>query len=354
MLIKKNTQTMLKQCDCLALGEVMLRFDPGNHRISKANRFNVFEGGGEYNVVQGLSRCFGLSTSMFTVLVDNEVGQLIESMIASSGVDTSNIQWKDFDKIGKDARNGIYFMERGFGVRGAKAVMDRGHTAISQLKATDVDWDILFEDVAPRWFHVGGVMAGLSEHSPQVVESAMIAAKKAGVPVSYDMNYRHSLWANKGGRAAAKKVDEQMIAHADVLFGIDNLSDQINCLDIAAFSKSLIEMQERYPNLESIVTTMRVVKDASHNLWGGICLHQNKLIKASNNYDLQIFDRVGGGDAFASGFIYGILQGLTAQESIDIAVAHGALVMTTPGDNSISSLEEVLALAKGGDASALR
>lgn len=354
MSIKIKPRIAVQACDCLALGEVMLRFDPGIQRIRKTNSFEVYEGGGEYNVVQGLNNCFGLNTSILTALVDNEIGQLIASMIARSGVDNRYIQWHSFDGIGREMRNGLYFMERGYGVRGAKAVMDRGHTAIAQLQVTDIDWTALLTEIKPRWFHVGGIMAGLSEHSPQVVKAAMLAAREVGAVVSFDMNYRESLWSKKGGRQAAARVDEQLIVHADVLFGVDKLAKAVNSLEVDVFSQALIDMSKRYPNLKSIVTTMRVIKDASRNLWSGVCWHQGQIIQANSEYDLAILDRVGGGDAFAAGFIYGMLEALGAQKAIDLATAHGALVMSTPGDNSMSSLEEVMALAQGGDASANR
>lgn len=354
MSLNVKSKESADSCDCLALGEVMLRFDPGVQRINKANNFDVHVGGGEYNVVQGLSSCFGLNTAILTSLVDNEVGQLIASMIASSGVDRRWINWQDFDGIGQQARNGIYFMERGFGVRGANAVMDRGHSALSKLQVSDIDWQKIFQQIQPRWFHVGGVMAGLSEQSPDVVEAAMLAAKAVGAIVSYDLNYRHSLWANRGGKEAAAVIDSRLIKHADVLFGVNNLKGNIQSLDVDVFSQALLETKQRYPNLKSIVTTMRIVKDASQNLWGGVCLHDGVISAGSHQHDLAIFDRVGGGDAFAAGYIYGMLQGLSAQQSIDMAIAHGALVMSTAGDNSSASLKEVLSLAAGGDASAKR
>jgi 2-dehydro-3-deoxygluconokinase len=232
--------------------------------------------------------------------------------------------------------------------------MDRGHSAISQLKASDIDWAALFTDIKPRWFHVGGVMAGLSEHSPEVVEAAMIAAKNVGAIVSYDLNYRHSLWQSRGGKPAAQRVNSALIAHADVLFGVEKIARSVDCLDYDIFSNALLKMKDCYPNLKSIVTTMRIVKDASRNLWGGMCLHEGEITQGKNSYDLPILDRVGGGDGFAAGFIYGMLNGLGSQQSMDIAVAHGALVMSTAGDNSMSSLDEVLALAGGSDASAKR
>ncbi len=344
----------LSHIDCMALGEVMLRLDPGVDRIRKTEQFRVWEGGGEYNVIQGLSSCFRHQTGIITALVDNEIGHLIASLIQRTGVRTDWIEWKEHDGIGQSVRNGLYFMERGFGERGAKAVMDRGHTPISQLKATDLDWDALFAKAKPRWFHVGGVMAALSETSPDVVAAAMVAAKKQGAIVSYDLNYRASLWKDRGGRDAANACNTRLIQHADVLFGIESLPAPVTTLDKNVFSSALKSMQERFPNVQLFVTTMRIVKDASHNDWGGLCLYKDEIFHSRDYTDLPIFDRVGGGDAFAAGLISGLLNGESMQTSIDLASAHGALVMSTPGDNSMSSKEEVYSYASGGDAAANR
>ncbi|WP_409526042.1 PfkB family carbohydrate kinase [Nitrincola sp. MINF-07-Sa-05] len=340
--------------DCLALGEVMLRLDPGEQRIRRADRFQVWEGGGEYNVVQGLSSCFGQRTGIITSLVDNEVGQLIAGLIRRSGVDGRWIRWLPHDGMGLKARNGLYFMERGFGERAAKAVMDRGHTAIAQLRAGDIDWPSLFKEARPRWFHVGGVIAGLSEQAPELVLAAMTAAREQGAVVSYDLNYRDSLWRERGGRSAAAAVNEKLIGQVDVLFGVDQLSRTVDALESGVFAEALERMQARFANLKILVTTQRVMHDASHNSWSGMCLAGGEIHQATAYDRLPIFDRVGGGDAFAAGFIYGLLQGDSVQRSLDIAVAHGALVMSTPGDNSMFGLDEVLAFAGGGDASALR
>lgn len=340
--------------DCLALGEVMLRFDPGVHKIRRSDQFRVCEGGAEYNVIQGLSSCFEQRTAIISALADNDVGHLIESLIHRSGVDSRWLRWVSHDGVGHKVRNGLYFMERGFGERGAKAVMDRGHTAIAQLQPETIDWSTLFAEARPRWFHVGGVMAGLSEQSPSVVMAAMKAARQQGVIVSYDLNYRDSLWRSRGGRAAAAACDELLLPYADVLFGVHELSRTVDSLDTEVFSDALKGMQQRFPNLKLAVTTMRVVTDASHNDWGGMCLAGGEIIEARPRHRLPIYDRVGGGDAFAAGFIHGLLAGESLKQCIELAVAHGALVMSTPGDNSMASREEVEACAASSDASANR
>src|ERR1700730_7521561 len=205
--------------DLVSLGEVMLRLDPGDERISTTRSFRVWEGGGEYNVARGLRRCFGMRTSIVTALADNPAGRLLEDLMLQGGVDLSHLRWVEYDGIGREARNGIYFLERGFGVRGAMGMMDRGNTPISQLQPGQVDWDGIFAGEGVRWFHTGGVMCALSAQSPAVAREAMIAAKRQGVVVSFDCNYRPSLWKNAGGRQAACDVNRTLAPYIDVLFG---------------------------------------------------------------------------------------------------------------------------------------
>src|SRR6478672_8462198 len=186
--------------DCVALGEVMLRLDPGNLRVHTTRAFQVWEGGGEYNVARGLKRCFGLDTAIITALADNPVGRLVEDMMFQGGVE-QRVTWVKYDGVGRAVRNGLNFTERGFGVRAALGCSDRGHTAISQLAPGDIDWDEIFGEEGARWFHTGGIFCALSESTPAVAREAMQAAKKHGVIVSYDLNYRDSLWKSIGGPA---------------------------------------------------------------------------------------------------------------------------------------------------------
>jgi len=195
--------------DEVSLGEVMLRLDPGEGRIRSARSFVVWEGGGEYNVARGLRRCFGQRTAIITALADNDVGWLIEDLMLQGGVDTSFVQFMPFDGVGRSARNGLNFTERGFGVRGARGVSDRGHTAASQLAPDAVDWDYLFGELGVRWLHTGGIYAALSATTPDVIEAAMTAARRHGTIVSYDLNYRPSLWQAVGGSAAAQQVNRR-------------------------------------------------------------------------------------------------------------------------------------------------
>jgi len=205
--------------DAVSLGEIMLRLDPGELRIRTARAFEAWEGGGEYNVVRGLHRVFGLRTAAVTALVDNEIGHLIEQFILAGGVDTSLIRWVDFDGVGRTVRNGLNFTERGFGVRGAVGVSDRGHTAASQLRPGDIDWDHLFGEVGVRWLHTGGIFAALSESTAQTVIEAVTAAKRHGTVVSYDLNYRPSLWKAIGGQERAQQVNREIASSIDVMIG---------------------------------------------------------------------------------------------------------------------------------------
>lgn len=336
--------------DAMALGEVMLRLDPGENRICRADQFRTWEGGGEYNVIQALSNCFGHRTAMLTSLVDNEVGKLLSGLIQRSGVSTNWIRWLPHDGIGRAARNGLYFLERGFGERGARAVMDRANTAIAQLQPQDLDWDAIFAEAQPRWFHVGGVMAGLSTQSPAVVKTAIKAARNRGAVVSYDLNYRASLWQERGGKAAAIACNNELLPWVDVVFGVESLPHAVEDLDEAVFAQALENLQAQFPNIRLAATTMRIVRDASHNDWSGMCLAEGQIHTSRHRLKVPILDRVGGGDAFAAGLIHGVLTDTPLPQALEWAAAHGALVMSTPGDNSTFGKEDVYAYAEGADA----
>ncbi|MDX6439380.1 MAG: 2-dehydro-3-deoxygluconokinase [Gaiellaceae bacterium] len=348
--------------DVVALGEVMLRLDPGDGRIATTRTFRVWEGGGEYNVARGLRKCFGLRTAVVTGLADNPVGRLIEDLVHQGGVDTSHVVWRPYDGVGRSVRNGLNFTERGFGVRGAVGCSDRGHTAASQLRPGEIDWSAILELEGSRWFHTGGIFAGLSDTTAAVAEEAMRAARAAGVVVSYDLNYRPSLWAGVGGAEQARKVNRALVSLADVLFGneedlsialgyeLTGVDDDYTNLDPSDYAAVFEQAVEDYPNLAIVATSLRSVRSASVNSWSGLCFVAGRLIEAQSRSELEIFDRVGGGDSFASGLIYGLLSGLEIEEALELGVAHGALAMTTPGDNSMATLEEVKRLAAGGNA----
>ena len=348
--------------DLVALGEVMLRLDPGEGRISTARSFRVWEGGGEYNVARGLRRCFGLRTTVVTALADNPVGHLVEDLVLQGGVDTSHIRWVPYDGIGRAARNGLNFTERGFGVRGAVGCSDRGHTAVSQLEPGEIDWSAILEREGARWLHTGGILAGLSESSAAVAEEAMRAAREAGTVVSYDLNYRPSLWQGRGGPERAVEVNRRLAGLVDVMFGneedfgaalgyeVTGVDEEPSALDPARYGEMLEGIVHDYPNLKVVATSLRAVTSATRNDWGGICYADGRAHEVALRRDLEILDRVGGGDSFASGLVYGLQSGLGLDEALAYAVAHGALAMTTPGDTSMATLAEVRKLAAGAGA----
>ncbi len=340
----------------------MLRLDPGEGRVRTTRAFKVWEGGGEYNVARGLRRCFGLRTAVCTALADNDVGRLIEDCILQGGVDTAFIKWRPYDGVGRAVRNGLNFTERGFGLRGAVGVSDRGHTAASQLQPGDFDWDDLFGKQGVRWLHTGGIFAGLSETTPALVEEAVQAAKKYGTIVSYDLNYRPSLWKSIGGQKRAQTVNRRIAKHVDVMIGneedftaclgfsVEGLDENISGIEVANFKKMIAQAVQEFPNFKVTATTLRVVKSAMINDWGAICWAGGKFYEAPNRKNVEILDRVGGGDSFASGLIYGLMTTGDPQQAVEYGAAHGALAMTTPGDTSMATLTEVEKLMKGGSA----
>lgn len=353
--------------DLVSLGEVMLRLDPGEGRIRTARCLHVWEGGGEYNVARGLRRCFGMRTGIVSALADNEVGHLIEDCILAGGVDTSLIQWVGDDGIGRTVRNGLNFTERGFGLRGALGVSDRGHTAASQLSPGQVDWDRLFGDLGVRWFHTGGIFAGLSDSTAQVAAEAMAAARRYRTVISYDLNYRPSLWRGIGGPKRAREVNQCLAEQVDVMIGNEEdfaaslgietpgaTGDLID-LDTGAFQRMIETATARYPNFEVVATTLREVMTATRNDWGAIAWSSGTgFVHATKRPGLEILDRVGGGDSFASGLVYGLLTGQGLATAVEYGAAHGALAMTTPGDTSMATATEVEKLMQGGSARAQR
>jgi 2-dehydro-3-deoxygluconokinase len=350
------------QCrhDAVALGEVMLRLDPGDMRIHTTRSFRVWEGGGEYNVARGLRRCFNLRTAIITALVDNPVGRLIEDLILQGGVDPALIQWMPFDGLGRAARNGLNFTERGYGVRAAVGVSDRANSAASHLSPTDVNWDDLFGDKGVRWLHTGGIYAALSDTAVQTAAAAIAAAKRHGTVVSYDLNYRPSLWNQFGGSARAREVNRELVQHVDVVLGneedfaaalgfdIPDVGADFNNLSTASYRQMIDAATREFANWSAVATTLRTARTATFNDWGALLWVGGQYFQARPRPSLQILDRVGGGDSFASGLIYALLAGLDPQTAVDYGAAHGALAMTTPGDTSMARIADVEALARGG------
>lgn len=348
--------------DLLSLGEIMLRLDPGEGRIRTTREFRVWEGGGEYNVARGLRRCFGLRTAVATAFADNDVGRLLEDFILQGGVATDFIKWLPFDGVGRVIRNGLNFTERGFGVRGAVGVPDRGHTAASQLKAGDFDWDHIFGKLGVRWLHTGGIFAALSDTTPQLVIEAVQKAKQHGTIVSYDLNYRPSLWKSIGGQKRAQEVNREIARYVDVMIGneedftaclgfqVEGADENLLHIDVTAFKRMIEAAVKEFPNFQATATTLRAAKTATVNDWAAIAWHGGRFYESKHYPELEILDRVGGGDSFASGFIYGMLTTGDPQKAVDYGAAHGALAMTTPGDTSMATKSEVEKLMKGGGA----
>ena len=351
-----------RRWDSLSLGEVMLRLDPGEGRVHTTRHFQAWEGGGEYNVARGLRRCFGLRTGIVTALADNPVGRLVEDFILQGGVDTSLIRWVPYDGVGRTVRNGLNFTERGFGARAAAGCSDRGHTAICQTQSGDFDWEAIFGPAnGSRWFHTGGIFAALSESTRLVAAEAMDAARKYGTSISYDLNYRDSLWRGIGGKTKAQEVNRELVRKVDLLLGneedfsamlgiaVQGVSEDFGELPVASYEKMLREVAAAYPNLKLIATTLRTAHTASRNAWGAIALYQDEIVHVAQR-ELEILDRVGGGDSFASGLIYGLLAGKPVEWAVRCGVAHGALAMTTPGDTSMATRAEVERVMKGSSA----
>jgi 2-dehydro-3-deoxygluconokinase len=342
--------------DLVSLGEVMLRLDPGDGRVSTTRNFQVWEGGGEYNVARGLKRCFGLTTAVVTAFVDNPVGRLVQDLIYQGGVDQSHVRWVKDDGVGRQVRNGLNFTEKGFGVRGAVGCSDRGHTAVSQLKPGDIDWDKVFGQEGARWFHTGGIFAALSESTPLVAKEAMQAAKKHGTIISYDLNYRPSLWKAIGGKQKAQEVNRELAKYVDVMIGneedftaclgfaVPDTNEELSELDPKKFKEMLDVARKAYPNFQVLATTLRSARSATVNDWSAVVSYGEEFYQAASREGVEIYDRVGGGDSFASGLIYGFLMDKGAKWAVECGAAHGALAMTTPGDTSMATLSEVLSL----------
>lgn len=349
--------------DCVALGEVMLRLDPGEGRIRTARSFQVWEGGGEYNVARGLRKTFGLRTSVVTALPRNEMGALAEDLILQGGVDTSHILWREADGVGRNTRMGLNFTERGFGVRGALGASDRANSAASQLRPEEVDWDALFGTEGVRWLHTGGIFAALSESTAETTLAAIRAAKRHGVVVSYDLNYRASLWSSHPDPDAARRINCEIAGLVDVLIGDEYA--WASCLgagsaelradpcDSGPYDRLVERVSVEFPDVKVFAATLRDPVSASVNRWGAVLWAGGERYEAPVR-EVAVLDRVGGGDGFVSGMAWAFLTGLGPQAAVEYGTAHGALAMTTPGDNAMTSLAEVRALVEGGSAAAVR
>jgi 2-dehydro-3-deoxygluconokinase len=352
--------------DAVSLGEVMLRLDPGEGRIRSARHFQAWEGGGEYNVTRGLRKCFGLKTAVVSAFVDNEIGHLIEDCIMQGGVCTDYLVWRSDDGMGRTVRNGLNFTERGYGIRGAVGNPDRGNTAASQLKPGDIDWDAIFGQAGARWFHTGGIFAALSETTAALTIEAVTAAKRHGTIVAYDLNYRPSLWKSIGGLEKAREINREIARHVDVMIGneedftaslgfeVEGVDESISEIETTAFKRMIEKVVTNFPNFKVAATTLRRVITATKNDWSAILWHDGCFYDSRKYPELEILDRVGGGDSFASGLAFGFLEFNDPQKAVEYGAAHGALASTTPGDTSMATRTEVEKVMAGGGARVVR
>src|SRR4051812_35703184 len=352
--------------DCLSFGEVMLRFDPGFGRVRNARSFQVWEGGGEYNVARAMRKCWGRRASHVTALPENDLGWLVEDHMMQGGVDTSHLIWRPFDGIGRETRVGLNFTEKGFGLRPALGVSDRGNSAASQIRPGEVNWEKLFGEEGVRWFHTGGIFAALATNTAEAVIEAVEVARKYGTIVSYDLNYRASLWKSQGGKPAAQKVNREIARYVDVMIGneedftaclgfeVEGLDEHISDIDPANFKAMITACTAHFSNFKVAATTLRNAKTASINDWSAIIWAGGEFYQSTVRENLEIYDRVGGGDGFASGLAYGFLEGLGPKAAVEYGAAHGALAMTTPGDTSMVRAAEVEAAIKSKGARVIR
>ena len=352
--------------DCVSFGEVMLRFDPGHGRVRNARQFNVWEGGGEYNVARAMRKCWGKRAAAVTALPVNDLGWLVEDLMMQGGVDTSHVIWREFDGIGRNTRVGLNFTEKGFGVRAALGCSDRANSAASQIAPGEVDWEKLFGEEGVRWFHTGGIFAALSPNTAQAVIEAVKVARKYGTVVSYDLNYRASLWKSQGGKPGAQKINREIAQYVDVMIGneedftaclgfeVEGLDEHISAIDPANFKTMIATAVREFPNFKVAATTLRNARTATFNDWSAILWAGGEFYASQMRENLEIFDRVGGGDGFASGLAYGFLEGKGPQAAVEYGAAHGALAMTTPGDTSMVRASEVEAVMHGKGARVIR
>ena len=346
------------QLDLLSLGECMIRLSPpGHQRIELTPVFEAYAGGGEYNVAYALSK-YGMRTGFVSSLVDNPLGAFIKNHARTSGMDISEVKWVPYDGSGRTDRIGLNFTEVGIGVRASVTLYDRGNTAVAHMKAGDIDWKRIFNERKVRWFHTGGIFTALSDSCEDVALEAMKAAHEAGTIVSYDLNFRSKLWSSKKAIEATKKL----VPFIDVLIGneedfqkvlgfeVEGTDENLKSLPIEAYKKMVKKVVAAYPNIKAVGTTLREVVSGLINNWSAIMYYDGTFYESRKFEGLEIEDRVGGGDGFCSGFVYGLLHDMTPQECVDLGAAHGALLQSTRGDTSMCTMDEVMHVMKGGSA----
>ena len=353
--IKSASETAF---DLFALGETMVRLSPqGHQRIEFAPALEVWVGGGEYNVAYALSR-LGLRTGWVGGLNDSPMGAIVRNHARSVGVDVDFVVTRTYDGLGKKDRIGLNFTEVGFGPRASVSLYDRAHSATAGIQPGEIHWKKIFSEHGVRWFHTGGIFSALSESTRKVVAEAIKAAHDAGTIVSYDLNFRSKLWSSK----EAIETTKPLVPYIDCLIGneedfqqvlgyeVEGVNVEKGEIDTTAFKKMVERVVKDFPNIKIVGTTLRGVKSAGINNWSAMMWTEGVFYEGLNMPGLEIEDRVGGGDGFASGFTYGFLTGKTPQECVNLGVAHGALLMTTRGDTSMITLNELLHVAKGGSA----
>ena len=342
--------------DLLSLGAVVCRLDPGTMPFRKATTYEVHVSGGEYNVAANLADCFGLRTGIATALVDYPIGDLVEGRIRAMGVRGI---YRRFEHDGVAGPNiATVYSDRGMGLRGPVVFYNRANEAAAQLRPGDFDWGAIFS-AGVRWFNSGGIFAALSPTTPDVIIEAMIAARDAGAVVSFDLNYRAKLWRALGGTERARDVIASIVDHVDVLVGNEEdlqlalglLGPEVahDALDPSAFVAMIDGVVRRYPRIRVVATTLREVHSTNRHRWSAVAW-VNGETHVAPVAELDVLDRVGGGDGFAAGFFFGLLTGTPVDEALRLGWAHGALVTTTPGDTSMATLAQVRALAGGGSA----
>jgi 2-dehydro-3-deoxygluconokinase len=344
--------------DVLTLGECMVRLSPpGHQRIELTPVLEVYAGGGEYNVSYALAR-YGLRTAWTSRLVDNPIGHIIKNHARASGMDISEVIWVPYDGVGRADRIGLNFTEVGIGVRASVTLYDRGHTAIAHMKPGDVDWKRIFEKRGARWFHTGGIFTALSDSCAEVAVEAMKAAHEAGTVVSYDLNFRSKLWPSK----KAIEVTKKLVPYIDVLIGneedfqkvlgfeVEGTDEHLKKLPVEGYKKMVERVVAAYPHVLAVGTTLREVVSGLVNNWSAIMYYDGQFYASRRYEHLEIEDRVGGGDGFCSGFVYGLLHGMNPQECVEMGAAHGALLQSTRGDTSMVTMEELKHVMGGGSA----
>jgi 2-dehydro-3-deoxygluconokinase len=343
--------------DLLALGALIHRLDPGIVPFRKASSCSVHVSGGEFNCTANLADCFGMRTAIATAMVDYPIGELIAGQVRAMGVTP---YYKTFKHDGVRGPNmAAVYSDRGFGVRGPVVFYNRSNEAAAQLKPGDFDWKGIF-GTGVRWFHSGGIFASLSATTADLIIEAMQAARAHGAIVSFDLNYREKLWRAAGGGERAVDVLGRIVEHVDVLVGNEEdlqkglgiAGPQVAAtskLDPSAFVDMMERVVARFPNMKAVATTLREVHSTSRHEWGAVAWINGQTY-VSPTCELDVYDRVGGGDGFASGFFYGLLSGASPDEAVRLGWAHGALLTTFPGDTTMSTLEQVRAFAHGGSA----